>query len=93
MLLYTIRYHRLVIEKDLRTIDISVWESIRDTAREKLSRYPEQFGKPLRNVLRGLRVLRVSDWRIVFRIEENEILIGAVRHRRDGYQSIEERFI
>ena len=44
MLLYTIRYHRLVIEKDLRTIDISVWESIRDTAREKLSRYPGRDG-------------------------------------------------
>lgn len=90
---YTIRYHRLVIEKDLRSIDISVWESIRDTAREKLSQYPEHFGKPLRNVLKGLRVLRVSDWRIVFRIEYNEILIGAVRHRRDGYKGIETRFI
>ena len=90
---YTIRYHRLVIEKDLRTIDTSVWESIRDTAHEKLSRYPEQFGKPLRNVLRGLRVLRVSDWRIVFRIEESEVLVGAVRHRREGYKDVEIRFM
>ena len=89
---YTIHYHRLVVEKDLRTIDTSVWESIRDTAHEKLSRYPEQFGKPLKNVLRGLRVLRAGDWRIVFRIEENEILIGTVRHRREGYKDVEIRF-
>ena len=90
---YTIHYHRLVIEKDLRTIDTSVWESIHDTAHEKLSRYPEQFGKPLRNVLRGLRVLRTGDWRIVFRIEENDILIGAVRHRREGYRGVGSRFV
>lgn len=93
MTLYTIRYHRLVIERDFRIIDASVWNSVRSIVREKLSHYPEQFGKPLRNVLRGLRVLRVGDWRIVFRIEGSEVLVGAVRHRRDGYQDVESRFV
>lgn len=90
---YVIRYNRLVIERDLRTIDASVWEAVRGAIREKLSHHPEQFGKPLRNVLRGLRVLRVSDWSVVFRIEKNEVLIGGIRHRREGYKGIETRFL
>lgn len=90
---YAIRYHRLVIERDFRIIDASVWDSVRNIAREKLSHHPEQFGKPLRNVLSGLRVLRVGDWRIIFRIEGNKILVGSIRHRRDGYHGVESRFI
>ncbi len=90
---YAIRYHRLVIERDLRAVDVSVWHMVRDTLREKLSSRPEQFGKPLRNTLRGLRVLRVGDWRIVFRIEVATVFVGSVRHRRDGYRGVEERFL
>lgn len=89
---YIIRYHRLVIERDFRTVDTSVWNAIRSSVREKLSQHPEQFGKPLRNVLAGLRVLRAGDFRIVFCIEGNEVHIGAILHRREGYRSVGARF-
>lgn len=48
---------------------------------------PIGFGKPLRYSLKGHRRLRVSDYRVVYRIEEktNTVLIIAIKHRRDVY--------
>jgi mRNA interferase RelE/StbE len=46
---------------------------------------PVGFGKPLRYSLKGHRRLRVGDYRIVYRIENNNVLIVAIKHRKDIY--------
>ena len=48
---------------------------------------PIAFGKPLRYSLKGHRRLRVSDYRIVYRIESqtNTVIIIAIKHRKDVY--------
>ncbi|MEK7125923.1 MAG: type II toxin-antitoxin system RelE/ParE family toxin [Patescibacteria group bacterium] len=78
---------------DARKLDAQDRLLIEQAVNTKLAHDPETFGKPLRYTLRNYRVLRVGDWRVIFRIREHEILIGAIRHRRDGYQGIEARFV
>ncbi len=89
----TIRYHALVIDKDSKSLDRPVWDFMRATIRAKLGTNAEAFGKPLRNILRNTRVFRMSDWRAVFQVRGSEVLIYAIRHRREGYEGIERRFL
>jgi mRNA-degrading endonuclease RelE of RelBE toxin-antitoxin system len=86
-----IYYHHLVAHGDSQRLDPPVWDFIQRIIREKLSTQAESFGKPLRNALKGARVLRVSDWRVVFQIFGDRIHICVVRHRREGYRGIENR--
>lgn len=88
-----IYYHQLVIKKDIRTLDPPVWDFIRRIISEKLSTRAEDFGKPLRNALKGARTLRVGDWRVVFQIVATRVRICGVRHRREGYRGIEHRLL
>ena len=50
---------------------------------------PIGFGKPLRYSLKGHRRLRVSDYRIVYRIEpeEHSVIIIAIKHRKVVYDN------
>ncbi|GAA5252034.1 type II toxin-antitoxin system RelE family toxin [Candidatus Rickettsia kedanie] len=49
---------------------------------------PIAFGKPLRYSLKGHRILRVSDYRIIYRIEQetSTVIIIAIKHRKAIYQ-------
>jgi mRNA interferase RelE/StbE len=49
-------------------------------------------GKPLAYDLAGLHSLRTSDYRIVYRIKEKELLIivVAVGHRKEMYKKLKE---
>jgi mRNA interferase RelE/StbE len=47
-------------------------------------------GKPLSHQLAGLRSLRTSDYRIIYRIRDLELIIIAITvgHRRDVYRKL-----
>jgi addiction module RelE/StbE family toxin len=49
---------------------------------------PIRFGKPLRYSLKDHRRLRVSDYRIVYRIEPEikTVVMVAIKHRKDMYE-------
>ncbi len=51
---------------------------------EKLSQSPEA-GKPLKYDLKNHRSVRVPPFRIIYRFEENKIIINCFDHRRDVY--------
>jgi len=88
---YSITLHPLVISKDIPRLDPRWRQEIRDSIRIKLGTRPELFGKPLQEDLRGLRRLRVGDYRVVFQIQKRTVHIIAIRHRSDGYKGIEKR--
>jgi mRNA-degrading endonuclease RelE of RelBE toxin-antitoxin system len=47
-----------------------------------------EFGKPLRYSLKGARRLRVGDYRVIYTIEPDEVvLIVTIGDRRDVYES------
>ncbi len=85
---YHIRFSNRAQLTDLPKIDASVRGAIAIAIEDKLKTAPEIFGKPPRHALRGLRVLRVGDWRVIFHTERNTVAVLAVRHRREGYKNL-----
>ena len=86
--LYEIHYLDSVVEEDIPNLVTSAKELIKRAIEERLMVDPIGFGKPLRYSLKGHRRLRVSDYRIVYRIEPKEhvVLIIAIKHRREVYE-------
>lgn len=84
---YQIRYIEEVAKKYIPALSSSVKASVKKAIEEKLVIDPISFGKPLRYSLKGHRRLRVSDYRIVYRIEPEAkiVLIVAIKHRKDVY--------
>jgi mRNA interferase RelE/StbE len=77
-------------KKNVEKLDPSIAKII-SKAIESLAVNPAK-GKPLAYELAGLRSLRTSDYRIVYRIKEKELLIIviAVGHRKEIYEKLKE---
>jgi mRNA interferase RelE/StbE len=84
---YTIEYLSIVVEEDIPKLPKSTKIIIQKAIEERLMINPIGFGKPLRYSLKGHRRLRVSDYRIVYRIDINKhtVIIVAIKHRKDIY--------
>lgn len=84
---YQIRYIEEVVKKHIPDLPTSVKALIKRAIEERLTINPVGFGKPLRYSLKGHRRLRISDYRIVYRIEPETktALIIAIKHRKDVY--------
>ena len=90
---WKIDYHSKVDSEDLPRIDARWWRDIEEAIRRKLMTNPHAFGKPLRHSLKGVRALRVGDYRVLYEIRHATVYIGAIKHRSFEYQAgIEERF-
>lgn len=85
--MYKIEYVESV-QDDLKAISKTIKGQIKKAIEKKLASNPIEFGKPLQYSLRGLRRLRVGDWRVIFQIEEDKktVLIVKIGHRREVYE-------
>lgn len=89
--MYEVLYVDKVVNSDLPNI-LEPWkDEIKKTIEAKLMTRPEVYSKPLRRSLRGYRKLRVGDYRIAFRIEENTVKIFVIQHRSTVYATAPER--
>ncbi|KKT01670.1 MAG: cytotoxic translational repressor of toxin-antitoxin stability system [Candidatus Peregrinibacteria bacterium GW2011_GWF2_43_17] len=88
---FRIKYHDAVCRFDVPKLPKSIGKRIKFAIEEKLMTEPAKFGKPLRRSLKGYRKLRVGDYRIVFRIEGDSVLIFAIEHRSRVYLKITKR--
>ena len=84
---YKIIYQEVVIKKHIPALSSKAKLLIKNAIEERLATDPIAFGKPLRYSLKGHRRLRVSDYRIVYRIEDQTVIIIAIKHRKDIYES------
>ena len=77
------------VRKDLKPISKSDKQKIRSAIESKLSSNPIEFGKPLQYSLKGLRRLRVGDYRVIFQIDQTNkvVLVIKIGHRREIYES------
>ena len=57
------------VKDDLNELSKSVKEKLKKAIEKKLTINPVEFGKPLQYSLKGLRRLRVEDYRIIYQIE------------------------
>ncbi len=85
---YKVIYQDLVVKRDIPAISASVKPAIKRGIEERLMTDPIGFGKPLRYSLKGHRRLRISDYRIVYRIEpaKSTVVIVAIKHRKEVYK-------
>ena len=88
---FELLYHRDV-PKDLERIDERMKKRIKTAIEGRLAIAPHQYGEPLRKTLKGYWKLRVGDYRIVFKIVENEVWIFGISHRKEIYDKIDKRF-
>jgi mRNA interferase RelE/StbE len=87
---YIIEYN-VDIEEKLRRLSKSIREMIQKAIEKKLTVDPVAFGKPLRYSLKGYRRLRVGDYRVIYKIIEDKVLVIIIDidHRKDVYENDE----
>ena len=84
-------YHADVKKVDLPRLDKKNKTMIKRAIEERLATRPELYGKPLRRTLKGYWKLRVGEYRIVFKMLGEDILILGIIHRKDVYKRIARR--
>lgn len=88
---YELRYHPDVRDSDIPQLNETLKRRIKKAIEQRLTLSPHQYGEPLRKTLKGYWKLRVGDYRVVFKIDKNEVWIFAVVNRKDVYTKIFKR--
>ena len=82
---YSITYKKSVA-KDLSRLGKSEARRILDKIEKELSARADNYPL-LKGAFAGLRKLRVGDYRVIFAVLEQEVLILRIGHRRDIYKN------
>jgi mRNA interferase RelE/StbE len=82
---YRLEYLQSVVDVDIPALPKAARERIRREIERKLTTHPIEFGKPLQYSLKGCRRIRVGDYRIVFRIDRECVVIVKIGHRKEVY--------
>jgi len=90
-LAYEVRYHHEVRAVDIPLLNATLKKRIRKAIEERLMMAPQQYGEPLRKTLKGYWKLRVGDYRVVFKVVENEVWVLGIINRKDVYDRILKR--
>ena len=75
---WTVVFHREVLSRDLPKLPAADRELILLAIEQRLGAAPESYGKPLSGVLHGFRRLRVGDYRIVYRVVRDRVVVEVV---------------
>jgi mRNA interferase RelE/StbE len=90
---YRIRYHPAVVKKDIPALPKTVRGRIKKAVEQRPMTEPLRYGKPLRFSHKGHRGLRVGDWRVVYRINEEhkKVIVLIICHRKNVYAFLSSR--
>jgi mRNA interferase RelE/StbE len=83
-LAYNIVYKRSV-QRDLKKLSKAEASRVLDKVEEDLSKNPEAY-PVLKGQFAGLRKYRVGEYRVVYAILGNEVLILRIGHRKEVYK-------
>ncbi|WP_434732356.1 type II toxin-antitoxin system RelE family toxin [Wolbachia endosymbiont of Zygogramma bicolorata] len=85
---YTIKYLKSVREEDIPSLPENIKTGIKKAVRERLTVDPIKLGELLHHSLKGHRRLRVSNYRIIYRVNtvEHKVTIVAIGHRDTIYE-------
>lgn len=89
--MYLVFYHEKVVAEDIPKLGESARRTIKRAIETRLVEAPELYGKPLRKSLAGYRKLRVGDYRVIFKIQESNVKILVIAHRKEAYSRAEKR--
>lgn len=83
--------HHLVVSDDIPKLSTEWKKKVQETIEKRLSSHPDLYGKPLRRSLKGYRKFLVGDYRVIFRIEKDNVKILIIQHRSVVYTEVEKR--
>ncbi len=81
---YNIQYKRSV-EKDLARLDKREARRILDKIEKELSAHPDRY-PTLKGEFEGLRKMRMGDYRVIYAVLGNDVLILRIGNRREVYR-------
>ena len=83
---WKVKIHPLVVKEDLKEIDPPQVRKIIKAIEQRLGSQPKEYGEPLSGAFRHYWKLRVGDYRVIYEIVENKILVLVVKIglRRDA---------
>ena len=84
-MLFEPKYHPEVA-RDISGFPQNITTRIRKATEDRLILDPIRFGEPLRHSLLGLRKLRVGDYRVIYRIQGQTVIILKIGHRKEVYK-------
>jgi mRNA interferase RelE/StbE len=84
---------RDVVWEDLEEVPQNIRARLIRAMEQRLATAPNRYGVRLRQALTGLWKLRVGDYRIVYGIEGNTVVVWAIRHRKNVYSETERRWL
>ena len=94
-MIWAVEFHPLVRDQDLPSLDRAARTRILKAIREKLTVSPETFGERLRAELHGYWKLRVGEYRVIYEVRKNHVLILVLKigYRRDDevYKQMSKR--
>jgi len=82
---YTIHYHS-EIPKEIASFPQNIKSRIKKAIEQRLLCDPIKYGEPLRRSLQGYRKLRMGDYRIIYRVDADEIIVLKIGHRKEVYK-------
>lgn len=77
--------HKKSIARDLGRLDKKEARRILDKIEKDLSERAESY-PVLKGEFAGLRKMRIGDYRIIFTIMDNDIIVLRIGHRREVYK-------
>ncbi len=77
--MYQIKIHRLVDKEDFKRVSLTDQKKILFTIYKKLSIDPVAYGKPLSDDLKHYYRLRVGQYRVVYRIYKQEVIVYVIK--------------
>jgi len=82
---YRIVVDELVLKKDFRKIGLEDQRKIIRAIRQRLATRPKDYGEPLRGELKGFWKLRVGQFRVIYEIHEDQVIVSIIMvgFRRD----------
>lgn len=85
--MFQVIYHPLVLREDVPALNRDIKDRIRRAIEARLTRAPQDYGKPLRGTLQAYWSLRVGDYRVIYRIEPPFVKVLQIANRRDAYEA------
>lgn len=84
--MWNVFIHPLVLREDFKKIDSAAQKLIIRAIRKKLSTDPKAFGKPLIGPFKGYWRLRIGEYRAIYSILEDRVLVKVIKVgiRRDS---------
>ncbi len=84
--MFQVVYHPAIPNEDIPALNGDIKKRICKAIEARLTRAPQDYGKPLVGNLCGYWSLRVGDYRVIYYVESSWVKVIQIVHRRDAYQ-------